>query len=214
MSDVKKKYQVFVSSTFKDLQKERKDVIDVLLEIDCFPVGMEYFPASAESKWDVIKKLIDESDYLIVIIAGKYGSVDKDGISYTQKEYEYAIQQNIPAMAFIKDDDGLTQTQIEEDSDIRKKLNDFKAKLKEGKICSPWISPEQLCQKVITSVVNVKNDMPRPGWIRANTITKKEGNTSMKSIYKSIERASERMEARRSAKEMIDAIERANKHLD
>ncbi len=34
MSSIQKKYQVFVSSTFKDLQEERQEVIKALLELD------------------------------------------------------------------------------------------------------------------------------------------------------------------------------------
>ena len=32
-----KRYQVFVSSTFEDLQEERKEVMQALLELDCIP---------------------------------------------------------------------------------------------------------------------------------------------------------------------------------
>ena len=41
-----KRYQVFVSSTFEDLQEERKEVMQALLELDCIPAGMELFPAA------------------------------------------------------------------------------------------------------------------------------------------------------------------------
>lgn len=36
---------------------------------------MELFPASNKSQWDFIKRVIDESDFYLVIIAGKYGSI-------------------------------------------------------------------------------------------------------------------------------------------
>lgn len=39
---MEKKYQVFVSSTYEDLQEERKKVMEALLQMNCFPVGMEY----------------------------------------------------------------------------------------------------------------------------------------------------------------------------
>ena len=38
-----RKHQVFVSSTYEDLQKERQEVMHVLLELDCIPSGMELF---------------------------------------------------------------------------------------------------------------------------------------------------------------------------
>ena len=98
---MEKRYQVFVSSTYQDLIEERIEVIQALLELDCIPVGMEYFPAADETQWDFIKRLIDESDYYVLIVAGKYGSVDEKGISYTQKEYEYALTKGVPTIAFL-----------------------------------------------------------------------------------------------------------------
>ena len=75
-----------------DLQPERLAVLNQLLSINCIPVGMELFPAADEEQFEYIKKLIDESDYYVVIIAGRYGSLADDGLSYTEKEYDYAIE--------------------------------------------------------------------------------------------------------------------------
>lgn len=85
-----KRYQVFVSSTFLDLQEERQEVMQALLELDCIPSGMELFPAANEDQWSLIKKVIDDCDYYIVVLAGRYGSVGPDGYSYTEMEYRYA----------------------------------------------------------------------------------------------------------------------------
>src|SRR6185295_5102911 len=63
---MKKRYQVFVSSTFVDLQEERNEVMQALLELDCIPAGMELFPASNDDQWTLIKNVIDDCDYYIV----------------------------------------------------------------------------------------------------------------------------------------------------
>lgn len=55
-----KKYSVFVSSTYTDLVAERKQVIDALLQMNCFPIGMEYFNAEDDTQWNIIKNLIKE----------------------------------------------------------------------------------------------------------------------------------------------------------
>ena len=51
-----KKYQVFVSSTYADLQEERQAVTQTLMEMDCIPAGMELFPALDEEQWAFIKR--------------------------------------------------------------------------------------------------------------------------------------------------------------
>jgi hypothetical protein len=59
------RYQVFVSSTYRDLQQERQQVMQALLELDCIPAGMELFPATDDDQWTLIKKVIDNSDYYV-----------------------------------------------------------------------------------------------------------------------------------------------------
>lgn len=93
-------YQVFVSSTYDDLREERQQVIQALLELDCIPAGMELFPAADDEQWEFIKRVIDECDYYLVIIGGRYGSTDNKGTSYTEKEYDYAVDQRKPVIGF------------------------------------------------------------------------------------------------------------------
>ena len=93
---LKKRYQVFISSTFADLADERRHVMETILKCDCFPAGMEMFPALDMEQFTYIKSIIDDSDYYILIIAGRYGTLTSDGISYTEKEYDYAVEKASP----------------------------------------------------------------------------------------------------------------------
>src|SRR4051794_35054859 len=96
-----KRYQVFVSSTYIDLKEERRAVTEAIMEMDHFPAGMELFPAFDEEQFSFIKKIIDDSDYYILIVGGRYGSVDENGISYTEKEFDYAVSQGIKVIVLI-----------------------------------------------------------------------------------------------------------------
>lgn len=88
----KKEISGFISSTYEDLKDERAAVTQCLLDNNCIPVGMEQFPSSNMSQMDYIKKMLDDCDYYILIVGGRYGSLDDDGVGYTEKEYDYAIQ--------------------------------------------------------------------------------------------------------------------------
>jgi hypothetical protein len=66
--------------------------MQALLELDCIIAGMELFPASNDDQWTLIKRVIDDCDYYLVIIGGRYGSTDAAGISYTEKEYDSAVE--------------------------------------------------------------------------------------------------------------------------
>src|SRR5207244_2864020 len=70
------------SSTYDDLRAEREQVLRAVLEMGHIPVGMEMFSAADEEQWKIIARHIDESDYYIVIVAHRYGSITPEGISY------------------------------------------------------------------------------------------------------------------------------------
>src|SRR3954453_20031505 len=101
---MEKRYQVFVSSTYLDLIEARAEVMQALLELDCIPAGMELFPAANDDQWTLIKNVIDDCDYYVVVIAGRYGSLSAEGISYTEMEYRYALEKSKPIIAFLHKD--------------------------------------------------------------------------------------------------------------
>lgn len=97
-----KKLQVFVSSTFTDLIEERQAAVEAILSSGHIPAGMELFAAGDESQMTVIERWIDESDVYLLILGGRYGSVDsKTGKSYTQLEYEYALAKKKPMFSVV-----------------------------------------------------------------------------------------------------------------
>lgn len=99
---LKKRLQVFVSSTYTDLLEERQAAVEAILTSGHFPAGMELFTAGDESQWESIKQWIDESDIYLLILGARYGSIEsKTGKSYTQLEYEYAIQKEKPFFACV-----------------------------------------------------------------------------------------------------------------
>jgi hypothetical protein len=166
-----RRYQVFVSSTYQDLIPERSEVMQALLELDCIPAGMELFPSANEEQWNWIKKVIDESDYYIVIVAGRYGSVSEiTGLSYTEMEYRYAIETNKPVITFLHEDISKIEAGKSESSpDFRKKLQDFRNLCKK-KLCKTWSNPSDLGAKASRSITQLIKHEPAIGWIRADQL--------------------------------------------
>lgn len=189
--EVGKKYQVFVSSTYVDLQDERKAILKQLLELDCIPAGMELFPSTDDDQWTFIKQVIDESDYYIVIVGAKYGSVAEDGLSYTEKEFDYAVSKGIPVLAFVHGKpEVIPQGKCEMDPDRRQKLNVFISKI-EKRLRKDWISTDDLCSKVVTSLSREMKTHPRPGYIRGDKASNPEKllelNEKISELEKTIE---------------------------
>ncbi|MGS2763776.1 DUF4062 domain-containing protein [Sinomicrobium sp. M5D2P9] len=181
------KYQVFVSSTYKDLVEERQEVMQALLELDCIPVGMELFPAADDDQWTLIKGLIDDCDYYILIVGGRYGSVNPEGISYTQMEYEYAMEKGIPVISFLhKNPENIAVGKSESEKALKKKLEDFK-KIVQQKMCKYYESPIELGSIVSRSLVRLIKDKPQPGWVKATYLPTEDSTKEILELTKQVE---------------------------
>ena len=168
---MEKRFQVFVSSTFADLQEERRKVIQTLMEMDCIPSGMELFPAADEEQWEFIKKVISDCDYYILIIGGRYGSLTPEGISYTEKEYDYAASIGLKILAFLHENpDEIPVKDSEKDPLLREKLELFRSRVSQGRIVKFWNKAEELSGLVALSLQKTIKTYPAVGWVRANII--------------------------------------------
>ena len=175
-----KRYQVFVSSTYEDLSDERAAVMNCLLDNDCIPVGMEQFPAMPMSQWKYIKRLIDESDYYLLIVAGRYGSIDKEtGLGYTEKEFKYALEKEIPVIAFLHKDIGnLPANKCERTEEGRKRVEDFRNLiLNSDHLCDFYTTPDNLKYAVVKSLRKTIEQYPAEGWVRSNQIKSYQTDT-------------------------------------
>lgn len=166
-----KKYQIFISSTYKDLKVARRKVSETILSIGHFPVGMEMFGASDDEQWEIIKETIDTSDYYIVIVGKCLGTmVPGEDISFTQKEFRYAKEKKIPILAFIMADDAEpAKTYVETDPIRIGKLAEFRKELETGRTTDYWTNPDDLATRVAISLPKVMKKHPMPGWTRKQT---------------------------------------------
>ena len=159
------KYQVFVSSTYEDLKQHREQVIKAILEMGHIPVGMEMFSAADQEQWKLIERQIDQSDYYAVIVAHRYGSTTSEGVSYTEKEYDYAVSAGVPVIGFVVDNATLWPPDcMENDVAKQEALKQFVEKVKRKHV-GFWNSPEDLHGKFSIALMKLINTNPRLGWV-------------------------------------------------
>ena len=163
-----KRYQVFRQKpTFTDLIEERREVIQTLMQMDCIPAGMELFPAADEEQWAFIRKVIDDCDYYILIIGGRYGSTTAEGISFTEKEYGYAVSKGIHVIAFLHGQPDLIPVgKSDIEPAARRKLEEFREKASKGRLIKFWTSTAELPGLVALSLLKAIKAYPQPGWVR------------------------------------------------
>lgn len=163
------RYQVFVSSTFSDLKEERERVLQAILECQAFPSGMELFPSADDEQFAFIRREIDSSDYYVVIIAGRYGSLAQDGISYTEKEFDYAYENKKPIFAFlVRDPSQIPLGKSESDQSLRERLARFREKAQRSRLVNYYENPDQLKGQVLHALNYHFRVNPQTGWVRAN----------------------------------------------
>ncbi len=178
----KKKLQVFISSTYIDLIDERQSAVQAVLDSGHIPAGMELFKAGNETQLETIYRWIDSSDVYMLILGGRYGSVDiETQKSYTRLEYEYALEKGIPIFSVVLTDEFLkTKSLVLEKEKVyeqsnKEKYNDFKD-LVLSKIVRMVNDSKDIMLAVHTTLHDFLEDYDLVGWIRENEL---EANTEL-----------------------------------
>jgi len=186
--DLEKKYQIFVSSTFVDLKEERQAISRAVLNLDHIPAGMELFPAFDSDQFSYIRKVVDDCDYYILVIGGRYGSIGPEGLSYTEMEYDYATETKKPTLVFIHRDIGeLPSKFVDASEEQNEKLNAFKEKVSRNRLVSFWSDVRELESQVITALAKSFSDHPQTGWRRDSNELSKEALKQINDLSKNVE---------------------------
>lgn len=180
-----KRFQIFISSTYEDLKKERRAVEEVVITAGDFPVQMEAFPAADEDQFDFIKTLIDTCDYYILVIAGRYGTQAEDGFSYTEKEYRYAVSKGVPILVMLHNNRGqLSADKTEATEEGKAKLEKLIAETTKGRLVKPWKNIGELQLAVHQALDHAKATKPRIGWVRGDSVASIEALTELNFLRK------------------------------
>ncbi|MGM1429579.1 DUF4062 domain-containing protein [Sphingobacterium lactis] len=166
------RYQVFISSTFKDLQDERQAAVMAILNSYNIPAGMELFTANNLSQWEIIKSWIDLSDIYVLILGGRYGSIDKaSGKSYTHLEFEYAKTLKKPMLALVLTEKRLIEIKSTNpefiENDNPKLLTKFRSQVEKGLV--GYINDVKDIQiEIAKGLRELLDNNDLVGWVRSN----------------------------------------------
>lgn len=172
-----KKFQIFVSSTYTDLKEERQAAVEAILSAGHIPAGMELFSAGDESQMTVIKRWIDESDIYLLILGGRYGSIEpKSGKSYTHLEFEYASKQKKPYFSVVISEKGLDdkvashlkRNAIEDKH--QKELDEFKAQITASNVVRHWDDKKDIKIAIHETLREFSYSKELVGWVKADNV--------------------------------------------
>ncbi|USX12803.1 DUF4062 domain-containing protein [Oxalobacteraceae bacterium OTU3CAMAD1] len=172
-----KKFQVFISSTFDDLKLERQAAVEAILKCHHIPAGMELFSAGNESQLEVIKRWIDESDIYILILGGRYGTIEKKtGLSYTEIEFDYAVENGKPMFSVVLSEESIEEKVKKHGSEMIERNEPRKLELFRKKVLSRMCNIANDCKDIRLGIMQSipdlvwQNDLI--GWVRGDAISK------------------------------------------
>jgi hypothetical protein len=141
---------IFISSTFEDLKNHRRKIWDLLGSYNVNIRGMEKFGARKEAPLTTCLSEVELCDVFLGIVAFRLGSIDDaSGKSFTQREYERALELNKDILIYVADEVNSKISPRDIDFDERRqKLISFKSILKERHTIDTFISEDDLTQKV------------------------------------------------------------------
>lgn len=200
-----KRYQIFLSSTFQDLQELRSTAVNVIMRLGHIPAGMELFPATDKRQWAVIEKAVEDSDYYVLIVGGRYGSV-LDHRSYTEAEYDLAVAKGIPIIPLLAVDAvAIFRSRNDEPSDHLDRLNLFRERLGGNHTCQYWNTEAEFSAQLFQGILEAIADRPRDGWVRGSAAASDETLQRLVDVTAQRDKLAQQVSALRS--ELIPAVE-------
>ncbi|NOH93936.1 DUF4062 domain-containing protein [Vibrio sp. AIC-3] len=172
---MKRKLQVFVSSTYEDLKEDRQSAVSAILKSGHIPAGMELFTSGDKSQMETIRNWIEESDVYMLILGGRYGSLEpSSGVSYTELEYNYALELEKPVFAVVINEEALESRVRDIGTHLMEKENPKELKLFRDKVLSNISSffdddkDIRLC--VYESLSDFSATRELKGWVSADEV--------------------------------------------
>ena len=121
-----RRFQIFVSSTFRDLREERKKAVEVVFERGHIPIALERFSAENESDRKVIERAIEDCQIYLLLLGHRYGELVPDTeISYTELEYEMAQRAGLLTLVLLMDPEEIKRHRKELDRDNERDRNEL-----------------------------------------------------------------------------------------
>lgn len=142
--------RIFLSSTYVDLKEIRniainylEDIVGHVTDATGTVVAMEYFNATERYCKEECLHELSTCNLVIGIYGDRYGTPAEDGRSMTETEFDYAIEHNIPILAFVK---------REECRDAKQQLFISKKVHGSGKSCANFEKEEDFADRLSNSL--------------------------------------------------------------
>lgn len=164
-----KRYQVFITTSGKEMQPERMVVSQTL-------IGMGYFSWGLEQRTPLstafARRQIDDCDYVLLLLGSQYGEQSVSGVSYMHLEYIYAVTKQKPIIVLMHDNPESRDPSLQEAKpELRNRFYEFRQQLqKEVEQVISFKTLRELELAVRSYMPQMLERYPVMGWVRPQSI--------------------------------------------
>ncbi len=152
MSTVRK---AFLSSTCEDLQEYRDMAYETIEGPSWHCVRQEDFGAVDNVPVTECRRRVQDCELLVCLVGPRYGSCPKGSDkSFTEHEYEAALEDDIPRLVFMTADDFPLRGDLRETDDMHGRQQDFRERVQDDRVIDKFGTPDELGRKIAIAVGN------------------------------------------------------------
>jgi len=161
------RYQIFISTSGRDMQPERMVLSQTLVGMGFFAWGLEHRTPLTTT---LARRQIDECDYVILLLGSQYGEQAISGVSYLSLEYEYALSQAKPIIVFMHEQPENREIDLQETHpQLKDKFLAFRKKLlHEAEHIFYFKTPRELELAVRLNIPLMIEQYGGGGWVPAH----------------------------------------------
>jgi hypothetical protein len=206
-----RKLQIFISSTYEDLVDIRLAAFEAVLAAGHIPAAMEQFTPGDETAWEKIRSWIDESDAFILILGGRYGSIEPTSQkSYVHREYEYASEKRKPYFALVvkkeHHEERVKQLGLKVDErEHQEKYKQFYQSVT-AKLCAFWSDKKDVQASIFRKLPEWSHRADLSGWIRAEEAPSLELASEVAKLSQENRELRQRVSESTSKEELFDGL--------
>lgn len=164
-----KRYQVFITTSGKEMQPERMVVSQTLIGMGFFSWGLEQRTPLSTA---FARRQIDDCDYVLLLLGSQYGEQSVSGVSYMHLEYIYAVTKQKPIIVLMHDNPESRDPSLQEAKpELRNRFHEFRQQLqKEVEQVVSFKTLRELELAVRSYMPQMLERYPVVGWVRPQSI--------------------------------------------
>lgn len=154
--------KVYLSSTFRDLQKHRSAVDGTIRKMGHDVFGMEQYAAEGSRPVERCLRDVEIADVYVLILGWRYGyvpTIDNPlGLSITEMEYRHALLKNKTVLAFLLDPEApwppSSMDSASADAVAASAIRRLRSDVGTDLLCGMFTSPEDLASQVAAAIAS------------------------------------------------------------